>query len=204
MRCTASATAPPVVMITSKKSSTTRRTWRPSGICRLYMYRNRSMRLEQTGGGTLSVEDVLSGSRVGVAVAAEVSVICDGSTAISLESPAARTVSIASASARSMARPHLRWTWITRPTYRTGSSLESTCGRLLTPGMAGVRFRMPDANSEWVSGMDTHRLPLSGPDREPMCPMSVPVMLRDRARVREWYAPPSHCSAHRFQSMTLT
>ena len=40
------------------------------------------------------------------------------SATISIEPPAARPVSIASASARSMARPHLRWTWMTRPTYQ--------------------------------------------------------------------------------------
>ena len=72
----------------------------------------------QLGGGTLSVEDVSGGSRVGFAVAVEVSVICGGSTTISIEPPAARPVSIASASVRSMVRPYRGWTWITRPTYR--------------------------------------------------------------------------------------
>ena len=64
------------------------------------------------------MENVLGGSRVEVAVAVEVSVICGGSTAISIESPAARSGSIVLVPAQSMVRPYRGWTWITRPTYR--------------------------------------------------------------------------------------
>lgn len=68
------------------------------------------MGLGQPGGGTFSVEDVLGGSRVGVAVAVEVSAICGGSATISIESPAARSVSIALAPTQSIVRLYPWWT----------------------------------------------------------------------------------------------
>ena len=95
-----------------------RRTWRPSGICRLPMYAKpidgprTTWRRYAPDGGRVGRE------QGGVALAAEVSVICGGSITISIESPAARPVSIASASAPSMVRPYPGWTRITRPTHR--------------------------------------------------------------------------------------
>ena len=162
------------------------------------------MGLGRPGGGTLSVEDVLGGSRAGVAVAAEVSVICGGSIAISIEPPAARPVSIALASARSMVRPYPGWAWMTRPTHR--HRFKSGIHLRASVDTGKRRGEVQDVGCELRVGFQAGcaQAAVVGFGPGTMCPMSVRVMLQDRVCVRESCASPSNGSAHCFQSMTLT
>ena len=106
------------------------------------------------------------------------------STIISEDAHPARTLSIASASARSMVSPYSRRTCMVRATYQHWFSLGShsaaslaTFWCRLTLGDASVRFRRPDANSARVAGFAAQR-PLSwASERAMMCSMSVSRML---------------------------
>ena len=93
-------------------------------------------------------------------MAVEVVEVPPTSTTISVESHSARTVSIASASARSTVNPYSRRTWTVRSTYQhwfwSGSQSDASLSTFwwrLTLGDASVRFSRSEAYSALISGL---------------------------------------------------